>query len=378
MIVSFKDSIKLFGVVIVCACATFVCTFFLNFYLDIIPLKDEIIPEILPLYEAQVSMAQFTCAITGGVLALIALIMLIFYIKLYIDAHMRNLGILKALGYSNVRLASNFWVFGLSVFLGCALGYAAGHIAMPFIYEQLTIDGMPEFSITYHPSLLAFLVIIPSVVFCAVACIYAYFTLSKPVGEMLRGEPSKVKNYKGKEQNDRPFLKEFCFKTLSAKKSLVFFVAFSCFCFSAMVQMGLSMDDLSSETMGLMILLIGVVLAAISMFMAVTSLINANIKNLAVMKAFGYNSKERAAGVLLGYVPFALLGFALGTVYQYGLLKIMVNILFKDVAEMPKYEFNVPVFFITVALFIAAYSLTMALYLISINKISVKEAILDN
>ncbi len=36
--------------------------------------------------------------------------------------------------------------------------------------------------------------------------------------------------------------------TLRSRKSLVFFVAFSAFCFSAMVQMSFSMTELASET----------------------------------------------------------------------------------------------------------------------------------
>ncbi len=46
-----------------------------------------------------------------------------------------------------------------------------------------------------------------------------------------------------------------------------------------------------------------------------------------------------------GYAPFAALGFVFGTLYQYGLPKIMINIIFADVSEVPKYNFDVPVFF---------------------------------
>ena len=40
MVISFKSAIKLIGITIVCFCEVFVCTFFLNFYLDILPLRD--------------------------------------------------------------------------------------------------------------------------------------------------------------------------------------------------------------------------------------------------------------------------------------------------------------------------------------------------
>ncbi|MDE5616538.1 MAG: ABC transporter permease, partial [Clostridia bacterium] len=121
MIVSIKDGLKLIGISIVCCCAVFVCTFMLNYYLDVLPLKDLMTDSgAIQLYNAQLATAKLTSAITGGVLSLISVAMLIFYIKLYIDSHSSQLGIIKALGYSRGAVASRFWVFGLSVFAGCA------------------------------------------------------------------------------------------------------------------------------------------------------------------------------------------------------------------------------------------------------------------
>ncbi len=55
MVVSVKDTLKLAGISIVCFCAVFVCTFFLNYYLDVIPLKDLVSAETRPLYDAQIA-----------------------------------------------------------------------------------------------------------------------------------------------------------------------------------------------------------------------------------------------------------------------------------------------------------------------------------
>ena len=160
MVISLKDSLKLFGIMIVVFCAVFVCTFFLNFYLDAIAFKDSVLPDQQALYDAQLATAKVVCAISGGFLALIAVVMVIFYIKLYIDGHMQQLGILKAMGWSNSRIAIRFWVFGLSVLIGAALGFGAGHIAMPFIYNGLTIDSL-DIEINFHWSLLVWLVVVP-------------------------------------------------------------------------------------------------------------------------------------------------------------------------------------------------------------------------
>ena len=172
MVVSVKDGIKLVGISIVCCCAVFVCTFMLNYYLDILPLESELTGEYMTqLYNAQLATAKLTTIITGGILAAIAVIMLFFYIKLYIDSHAQQLGIIKAFGYSRGRIASKFWVFGLSVFVGCAFGFSGGWIAMRFIYDGMTIEGMREIAIHFHAGLLFALVIIPTVVFTLLSCL---------------------------------------------------------------------------------------------------------------------------------------------------------------------------------------------------------------
>ena len=56
-------------------------------------------------YNAQVSTAKVVCLVSGGCLLLTAIVMLLFYIKHYIDTHKKELGILKALGYSNIKIA---------------------------------------------------------------------------------------------------------------------------------------------------------------------------------------------------------------------------------------------------------------------------------
>ncbi|MDE6585109.1 MAG: FtsX-like permease family protein [Clostridia bacterium] len=379
MVISIKDGLKLIGISIVCCCAVFVCTFMLNYYMDVFPLRDRLTEQSMVfLYEAQIATAKFTSVITGGVLGLVAAGMLVFYIKIYVDSHSQQIGIIKALGYSRVQVALRFWVFGLSAFIGCALGFACGWAAMRFIYDGLTIEGIGEIPINFHAELLVGLVIAPSVLFTVIACLYAYVSVSRPVMWLLRGTGKNIKIKKNNKFKSRSFLAAMCFETLKNKKVLVFFVAFSCFCFAAMVQMGLSMENLTTATMGYMILAIGLILAVITMFMAITSLLRGNSKNISIMRAFGYSMKECALSVLGGFVPFAFIGFGVGTAYQYGLLQLMVNLVFADVAEVPEYHFNVPVFFITLASFIVCYAGVMAYYMLKINKISLKETMLEN
>jgi len=378
MVVSLKDGVKLIGISIVCVCAVYVCTFMLNFYLDVSPLREEFVETpYLALYDAQLSMARFTAALAGGFLAAIAVVMLLFYIKLYIETHAVQLGIIKALGYSRARLSVRFWVFGLSVLVGCLIGFGAGWASMPFIYDSMTIEGMGEIAISFHWQLPIFLVAVPFVLFSFLACGYAYLTLRRPVMQLLRGAEEKVGKGNVKQKRGT-FLAEMRRQSVCRKKTLAFFITFSCFCFASMVQMGFSMEDLSAESMGTIILAIGVTLAVVSMLMAVTSLVRANEKSLSVMKAFGYSVFQRTYAIFGGYVPFLFLGFGVGTVYQYGLLRFMVNVVFSDVGQIPHYEFDVPVFFGTLGAFILCYAAVFGFYTWKINRISVKAIMAEN
>lgn len=84
--------------------------------------------------------------------------MLLFYIKHYIDTHKKELGILKALGYSNIKIAKSFWVFGISIFIGTVTGYAGAFLIMPWFYALQNEDKMlPEITINFHPSILFYL-----------------------------------------------------------------------------------------------------------------------------------------------------------------------------------------------------------------------------
>lgn len=378
MIISLKSALKLVGISIVCFCAVFVCTFFLNFYLDVLPLRDEIAEPILPLYEAQLATAEMCCSVTGGVLALIALIMIVFYVKIYVHEHAKELGTLKALGYSANRLALHFLIFGLSAFIGCTTGYGLGHIMMPSIYDWLTIDGL-SVEIHYHTLLLFALVIAPTVLFSLIAYICAYVQLKKPALVIIKGEnKQRNKSKHTAQQQNGSFLKNISIKTVTNNKLLTFFTAFSCFCFSAMVQMGASMEELVNGAMGWMILAIGLVLAITSAFMALTSLVKNSAQSIAMMKTFGYSLSKCVTSVFIGFIPFAVVGFVVGTAYQYGLLYLMINLIFKDVGEVPDYTFNVGAMLITLAAFVVCYTAITAFYVAKINKVSVKEIMLEN
>lgn len=377
MIVGIKDASRLAGVSVISLCAVLVCTMFFNFYLDIISIKNKIASDIsLIFYNAQVSTAKVVCLVTGGCLLVTSVIMLLFYIKHYIDTHKKELGILKALGYSNIRIAKSFWVFGLSIFMGTAAGFSGAFIIMPAFYELQNKDKiLPEIAIRFHFSALLYFVILPTAAFSLLSVLYTVLRLKKPVLSLLcerQQDTIKIKKHKSEKTNSS-FLKDLKKQNLKDKKALVFFVFFSSFCFSSITQMAFSMKDLSSEMMGIMVLLIGLVLAFTTLYIAVTTVIRRNTKSISLMRTFGYSHKECCHSVLGGYKPISYIGFALGTVYQYALLRIMVDLVFKDIEGMPVYKFNFTVMLISLITFIVIYEIMMYVYSEKIKKISLKE-----
>lgn len=378
MLIGIKNASKLIGISIIACCAVLVCTMFLNFYFDIQLIESEITSELsMYFYNAQVSTAKVTCLVSGGCLLLTAVVMLLFYIKHYIDTHKKEIGILKALGYSNLSIAKSFWVFGMSAFIGTAIGYAGAFLIMPWFYALQNEDKiLPEITINFHPSVLFYFVVLPTVFFSALSVGYAWYQLKKPVLFLLKDNlqsASKTPNHTIEKNSDLSFVDDLKRNTLKSKKALVFFVVFASFCFSAMTQMSFSMKDLSSEMMGVMMLVIGLVLAFTTLFLAITTVINGNTKTIAMMRVFGYSQKECCRAILGGYRPMSYIGFAIGTVYQYGLLRLMVDIVFKDVEGMPVYEFDVSVMIISLVAFIVIYEALMYLYSEKIKKISIKE-----
>lgn len=382
MLVGIKNASKLISISIMACCAVLVCTMFLNFYFDIRLIESELTSELsMFFYNAQVSTAKVVCLVSGGCLLLTAVVMLLFYIKHYIDTHKKELGILKALGYSNLKIAKDFWVFGISIFTGTAIGYAGAFLIMPWFYALQNKDKMlPEITINFHPSILFYFVVLPTVCFSALSVYYAWYKLKKPVLMLLKDNlqaASKTPNHRIEKTRELSFVEDLKRNTLKSKKVLVFFIIFASFCFSAMTQMSFSMKDLSSEMMGVMMLVIGLVLAFTTLFLAITTVINGNTKTIAMMRVFGYSQKECCRAILGGYRPMSYIGFAIGTVYQYGLLRLMVDIVFKDIEGVPAYEFDLPVMIISLVIFIAIYEILMYVYSEKIKRISIKEIMIE-
>lgn len=374
MTVSFKDALKFVGITIIACCAVLVCNMFLNYDMDLRAIESAVGDDARTLYDALLLNNKVVCGVSGGCLILTSVVMLVFYIGQYIQAHSDRFGILKALGYGNFRISLGCAVFGVCVFVGAVAGTAISWAIMPRFYRAQNDGSMlPEVVMRFHAILPLCLVVLPTLIFSALSVGIAWIKLRQPALALIKGKSPREKAKKVKQkQSDRPFLSELALNVLNEKKLLAFFIAFGCFCFSAMTQMGLSMRDYASDMMGYMILIIGLVLAATSLWLAFTTVVNGNAKKIAMLKVCGYGLKESGVAVLgLYHIP-ACIGFAVGSVYQYGLLNIMINIVFASFDDVPHYSFDWAAFGICLAVFIVAYEGLNLLYTYLIGKTPVK------
>ena len=95
-------------------------------------------------------MGRVTAGVSGGCLIATSVVMLLFYVKNYIGTHGKELGILKALGYSNGKIAGNFWIFGLPILVGCAAGFATGSLYLP-TFCQKQASSLQSLRPEFHP-----------------------------------------------------------------------------------------------------------------------------------------------------------------------------------------------------------------------------------
>ena len=376
---------KFISIILLMFGTAFVCTVFGNYFIDLSLVEVPHIPEIISLYESQLMMIKIICLLTSGCLGTVSLIVVLFTINRFINENISAMGILKAIGYSNVKISMKFLQIGLYVFVGAILGYAGGMMTAPYVYDVLSKDMyiLPQLSFHMLPVLL---IIITAFLFSFISFAFANIKLKKPVLNMLK----KVNSYhinvrktrKVKYKDKVSYLKEFKKMILSHHKILLFFVGFSGFGFSAQIQlsltlMGSSMMDSSMTGIVTGICMpMGILLGSVTLLIAGEFIINSNKQNISIMKAFGYTDKECSSSLLDLYRLPACIGFMIGTLYQYGLIKLLISLFAENyVIDIP---FNVLAFGITFVAFIIGYECIMYGYKRKLSKVSLKQNMEEN
>lgn len=329
------------------------------------------------MFDAQLMTSKVVCGVSGGCMLVTSIVLLCFYIKNYIDNHGKELGILKALGFSNLKLAKDFSVFGLNVFVGTAAGFAAAFCFMSKFYEVQNAEHLfPDIDVLFHPSVPVCLVLMPTVFFSVVSVIYSFVRLKTPVLNLLKSKQNRIKHFNGKKDN-LPFMDEMKMGVVRQRISLVIFVFLSAFSYSSTMQMSFSMKEYADIMMSVLMVAIGVLFSCITLFLAISSVVKFNSVNISLMNAFGYPYRSCSKAVLGGYRPFAYIGFAVGTGYQYGLLKLMINVIFGNMEDIAEFHFNFKAFVIAIVTFVVFYEAVMLFCSEKIKHISLKKIMSD-
>jgi hypothetical protein len=383
MILSRKELAKISAVAVTLGAAVFVVNMFLNYLMDLAAMKDEIPQMYSDVFDTMYSSCVSVAEICGGMMAATAAIMTIFFVINYVDQHSSELGILKALGYSSVSIAIRLWPFPAGALIGSLAGYLLSAAILPSFYRAQN-SGIP-FTVErqLHLALLPLLVLATTAVIALTAFISAVVKLRKSALSLITGRSDRqnagrTRKVRGSEKiinqnrKERPFLKQMPLSVLKSRKLLVFFSLFASFCFTGNLQVSISMKPYTSDSMRIMMIVIASIIAAMAHLLSMSSLISGNRRSISLMRLMGYSQRECRHAVLDVYRPFAYFGVVFGSLYAYGLMDFMVNVLFRDVEGVEPYSFGWGTALFSAVVFAAIYECSVVIFSKQIEKIDPK------
>jgi predicted lysophospholipase L1 biosynthesis ABC-type transport system permease subunit len=362
--------------------AVFICSIFFNYSFDLKAIGHLIdTPQAQAVYDAQIMQSNVTMASAGGMLGAVTMLVLLFSIGHFIQESGAELGVLKALGYSDSRLSLSFAKFGLSILIASALAYGAAAIFAQSFYNAMDGEGiLPElvkFRFRWQTPL-AF-VVAPAILFSAVSVLYAKLSLRKKPLDLIHGaRKTKISKLTAKLQNrasDNNFLRGLRRNMLFSNLVLIFFIGFAAFGFAAQNQMAFMMYEATGGNLFMPTVFIGfgLMLGFVTLLLALTFITKKNSKYLAMLKAYGYTDRECGRAMFGGYRVVTYIGFAIGTVYQYFFMKFMIGIFASAYDDVPEVKFSVLGFFVVLGAFLIVYELIMLFYKKKIAKIPLRE-----
>ncbi len=376
--VTLKSAFKLISVIIITVVVVFICTTFINYPLDLREIEYLITSTEMQeaFIGAQVELADVIIAATVGLFGSIAALILMFSIRQFINQNSAEFGILKALGYSENRIALDFSKFGISVLAGSAFGYILAYLASPAFYGMLASDYELPAKVVFCFRYQVFLVVIvaPALFFSLLAVLYARLRLRKKALDLMNGASeiriNKLTQRLQTKGSKFTFLEELKRTMLSNNLILILFMGFAAFVFAAQVQTAFTVRQLlDNMLMTSTFIISGLIVGSVTLLLALTFLIGKNKKYIAMLKAYGYTGSECGKALFGGYRIVTYIGFLIGTVYQFLFIAFIIARAFDNVTV----KFDVFGFFITLSVFIVAYELIILLYKRRIAKIPLRE-----
>ena len=87
-------------------------------------------------------------------------------------------------------------------------------------------------------------------------------------------------------------------------------------------------------------MVIGVILSLSILLISLEVIASSNIKNISILNIMGFSKSECSKIVLSDYRVVAYIGFAVGTVYQYFLIRALLKVLSKKLDSETTYNFD--------------------------------------
>lgn len=339
-----KDFSRLTSLVIVSFTVAFVCSLFLNYLLDLTEFKKTFFDEmILMELNSRETMARFTFMLTFIMLGVTTIFLIISAVNTFIDEHQPVMGMLKAMGYSNLKIAMDFYKFGLAIFMGLLLGYLSSMTIAPVFYDAFAGESHTNPPLTFQMMTVVYMVLIPTLVMIVISVLHAYRRLRKRPLEMIYHvsvikASDKLATYQEKNK-DNDYLKSISRVTIRRHRGKTLLVIFAGFCFAAMMQMPITLWNSGFSLIGAMIMVVSAVtLGCGILYITLNIVVNANRKAIAIMKMCGYSDHECNKVFLKPYKCYGYMGFIIGSIYQFLLVKMIMQFYEKS---NPDFSFEV-------------------------------------
>lgn len=368
-----KDTITAYGVILICFCIVFLEMLFLSYNVDLNKLDTSLFDKAaLELYDAQLQMCMMMHIISFCVLGIFGIILLFFSVERYIENNKQNMGVLKALGYSNFEISKGLVKFAIPTFVGCLLGFLGALIFANQFYASMNDSSVYlDFKFSFNVWIAIGLVLIPPILMGIFSVLVGLLKLREEPLQMINGISNNKKAKAASEKNN--YLHQLRNTIIINHKLLVIFEAFAVLCFSATIQMAFTMLNQTDTSIifFLMMFIIGIILGVAILYLSFKFIYKSNFKYLSILKAYGYSDKECRYAIYSGYHYVSIVGFIIGTIYQVVLMMIMFNAFYSSFHI--EYHFDFLAFLYSILIFLAFYFAFLIGYVLKIKKIKLDQ-----
>lgn len=226
-----------------------------NFYLFVE--RDEN-PQIFATVNSQINMNRIIMGFSMGILSSIAVLLVLITVSGQIKGEYKNLGVLKALGYTNFELTRKYMSYFFIVGIPALLGYFAGHwLAVPFYGLVFGNFSVPVISGGVMPGNMLLFVFVPALFFALAAFLWAMFKVRKPALSMIYNEVGgavhKLAAFQNRKMKKSGYLKGVKSILLFSKVMVLIFVLFSGFALGVQIQFAYTAYNMTSSIKGLVL-----------------------------------------------------------------------------------------------------------------------------